>query len=221
MCRKVYIYDVIIHIISVILQRLLRVANKIYKNTGCIQRITSRRIGTNVISNNDNWDIMIIADAASYQISKTLYSEYEYMSSIDSIWSRGSYSPEWSQNTFIRDDTDASDIKYVNGNPLISANLRGKSESEMFPATEDRDFEFINDSVEYVDSSYPVWQNCDGHISPNTISSKALDVIENHDGRVIIHYMQPHAPFVNAPEKYNHWPHNKQYPCINMKENDY
>jgi hypothetical protein len=201
---------------------ILKTLNNLYESTGYIQRKISRQFGTNILSNTDDWDIMIIADAASYEITNELATEYEYMTSVDSIWSRGSYSPEWSENTFIRDNVDTTDINYVNGNPLISANLRGKNESEMFPATEDRDIKFTNlSSVDFLNSIHPVWKNCGKHITPSALSSKALDVIESYDGRVIIHYMQPHAPFINAPDKYNHWPHKKDYPSLNMNESDY
>jgi hypothetical protein len=177
---------------------ILTTISRIHKSTGYIQRKISRQIGTNIVSNDDDWDIMIIADAASYEITKELATEYEYMTSVDSIWSRGSYSPEWAQNTFIEDNVRTDNIDYVNGNPLTALVCGGIHEKNMFGSGENITDELLSQytGVDIFNNHYEVWNS-----DSSSITTRALDVMSENP--MMIHYMKPHSPFVGDIK---YWP---------------
>ena len=74
---------------------------------GALMRRASRCVGSNIFD--EEWDVAIIIDAAYYEMVVGLEPEYEYLKEIDAIWSRGSKSSEWAQNTSVEDDVSLGD----------------------------------------------------------------------------------------------------------------
>jgi hypothetical protein len=195
-------------------------------------RMVSRQFGTNVIDR--DWDVLLILDAASFEIMSELQSEFDYVEECSSIWSRGSSSPEWAQNTFIEDDRDLSDLHYVTGNALTSLVAGGIDEKEIYRsegtgADKEMIERYIENGDEPFKTSHEVWLNQYDYedsmdvffINPDVVTKKATEVIQDSDDRVIVHYMQPHEPFIEAEERYDSWPYVKDYDMFNMSDEDY
>jgi hypothetical protein len=218
--------------ITIVITDILR---KIHRSrfTGQSMRLVSRQFGTNIFEK--DWDVLLIFDAASFEMMRGIYDEYDFIEDYGSMWSRGSSSPEWAQNTFIEDEPDLDDVHYVSANTLTSLVTSGIHEKEIY-RTDDIGAEpwmiehYKNEGESIFESSHPVWLNQYGEkdsaelffIDPDIVTSEALDVMDEYDGNFIIHYMQPHEPFVRAEDpRYDMWPYDKDYSMFNMDNKDY
>lgn len=194
-------------------------------------RRVSRMFGENLFEN--EWDVAIIIDAASYEILEELAEEYEYITSVDARWSRGSKSNEWAQNTFIEDDVQLDDVNYVNGNALSALVASGVHEKEFFHGGGPQAWmveHYLKNELQQFNSHHPVWlKGRDGLVSDDeefyipseSVTATALDVLDEYDGRTLVHYMQPHEPFIGASDRYSMWPYANGYSSLNMTDEDY
>ncbi|QKG91342.1 hypothetical protein HPS36_00240 [Halorubrum salinarum] len=127
----------------------------------------------------ESWDLLIILDACRADlfeevVDTTDYDHYEVKKS------RGSATREWTKANF--NGRAKTDTIYVTGNPVVSY---------------------------WVDTAFAqfeeVWQdNFDpdlGTVPAESVTERAIQVHkDNPDKRLIVHYLQPHYPFVEDPE---------------------
>lgn len=147
-----------------------------------LTKYTGYRVTGETIWNRD-WDVLLILDACRYDVFRDLYAA-DPRFDIGSMRSAGSASPEWMFNNF--DSTHAeemADTAYVTGNPY-SAKCLGH--------------EYFS-HVEEVWKSH--WDDEEGTVLPDVLSDEAIRVWETIEPeRMIVHYMQPHKPYVPAPD---------------------
>lgn len=163
--------------------------------------ITSRiKFGTNVYEY--DWDLLIVLDACRVDTLREVADEYEYIDSIDTIWSVGSQSDEWMAKTFTSEwREEIAKTRYLTGN--------GHTEYVF----ENRDYPPTNNTIPFDFSAWKtvdessfyeienVWRtNHDekyGVVLPSTLTDYAI--VAGRDGghdRMIVHYMQPHLPYI-------------------------
>jgi peptide methionine sulfoxide reductase MsrB len=203
-------------------------------------RFISKRYGENVYNRADSWDILIILDAAQYKIMKEIATEYPYVESVDKIKSRGSHSSEWCYNTFVRDFEKYKDLisktHYINGNIISTLVLEGEPDTSFLNDTVNKEMLSKNrdekknttERIDSLKSHHPVWKNAvdseNAYIPPDLITNKTielLDDMENSD-KAILHYMQPHEPFVKAKsERMKNWPNSTDISMFNMEDEEY
>ncbi len=129
-------------------------------------------IGTNVFS--EEWDVLILLDACRLD----LYRE-SINSDSESIWSIGSSSEEWLDNTF--DGFDTTDTVYVTGNVFSKDYLREEEFHKLIEVWRDS------------------WDDDEGTIPPRAITDQAIQAWRDADAeRMIVHYMQPHLPAIGS-----------------------
>lgn len=139
-------------------------------------------VGTNVYDR--EWDLLVILDAARYDLVREVADEYEYLGDVNSIWSVGSWSAEWVSNTFDGTHRNAvNETTYVSGNPHTTAK---------------------NLDVESLGALENVWHygvdSETGTVLPETLTDVAIHQSRtNNPPRMIVHYMQPHWPFIPEP----------------------
>ena len=129
-----------------------------------------------------DWDILIVLDACRYDFFSRLYSDY-FVGRLSRGFSVGGATLEWCINSF-RDFYP--DVVYVSGNPYLNSNV----EMAGFSASEH--FHRVIDVWKYG------WDDKLGTVPPETVSRAALDVFNRFpDKRFIIHYLQPHEPYLS------------------------
>lgn len=142
------------------------------------------RYGTNVFEK--EWDVLVILDGCRYDMYQEVIGE------TDTIWSRGSTSPEWMKNNFRTSQYQAEkqNTAVVSSNPFTS-----KSDRNGRPYLPKEDFGLVDEVWTYG------WDEELGTTKPETVTDRAIDVTrnENYD-RTIVHYMQPHYPFIGGEE---------------------
>lgn len=129
----------------------------------------------------EDWDNLIVLDACRYD----LFEEFVYTDAFDSyrhVISIDSNTTPWSIKNF--KGGQHGDTVYVNGNPGTSKTVP------------DEFHRFIE-----------VWTDRDAHdettytIPAEAVTEATLDAVDEYpDKRMIVHYVQPHKPFVPRPD---------------------
>lgn len=134
------------------------------------------------------WDTLVILDACRVDLLSEVSTDYEWLpdeadienTAIDSV--AGS-SKEWMERTFGNTDQNLlKDTAYITGNPFSEQTL------------DSEDFGLLDEVWRYR------WDNDLGTIPPEPLINRAIQIRRtNQYDRVIVHLMQPHAPFINNP----------------------
>lgn len=146
--------------------------------------------GTNVFDM--SWDLLIILDACRYDLFVEFapqHSVYSRLDSVEPTYSIASQTPDWLERTFENtDESLLSQTLYISANGQIDL--------------------VDTDGLYGVES---VWQY--GHDQkanvpwPDTATNEAIRNFRTTDAeRYIVHYLQPHAPFLHCAGKYNSIP---------------
>lgn len=130
----------------------------------------------------EDWDYLIILDACRYDVFRDVN---RIEGELQKKTSKASATDEWLRKNF----TDYyDDLVYVSGNAFVSRvkEQGGFDSSEHFHHTE---MLFLDDEALE-----------EGVTKPESMTEKALEAVERYpDKRVIIHYVQPHDPFIGEP----------------------
>ena len=142
---------------------------------------------TNVMR--EKWDILIILDACRYDIFKENYKEF-LGGNVEKRISVGVNTPTWLKNTF----TDYYNDIYISGNPYI--NSKGIDYNKVgFVAT----MHFYK-IVDVWDFGFDKFLRITHPLAINKFFFKYYSLYPNK--RFIVHYIQPHYPYVSVNPKY-------------------
>lgn len=151
--------------------------------------------GQNILD--EEWDWLIILDACRYDSAKKIFSEY-LNGTLDKRISVGSSTPEWLYKTFVRKNKYI-DVNYISGNPWVEPmRLEGqldwddKQYKKFTPGYIPFTGKLIN--IRDVDPELKI-------ILPTTVNTAVKEAIRDGlFGRTIIHFMQPHEPYIKYPD---------------------
>ncbi|KXB07006.1 hypothetical protein AKJ52_01185 [candidate division MSBL1 archaeon SCGC-AAA382C18] len=130
-----------------------------------------------------DWKYLIICDACRYDYFKKMYTDY-LSGKLKKVLSPGSRTPEWLQRTFKGKKHD--DIVYIS--PLPGINSK-QIETETFQAVD-----FFHKIIDVWDWG---WDEQSATVPPENINKAAIEEIESaNNKRLVIHYLQPHAPYL-------------------------
>ena len=131
----------------------------------------------------EEWDYLIILDACRYDYFEKTWRKYFDRGQLSCKKTVGTATVQWRDNSFTQ---YYDDVVYVSANPYINSvkTVKGFSGADHFPKI------------------YDVWKSGWveelGTVRPETMTTAAIDAVTNHPGkRVIIHYLQPHAPYLS------------------------
>lgn len=153
----------------------LRGANRVF-HRHCGLR-SENTVGINIF--NEDWDTLVVLDACRYDMFK---STSRLKGSLSAETSKGSSTVEWLQADF--EGRDLRDTVYVTANPQLEEN-RDVWEIHLHKT--------INVWLE------DGWDEETGTVRAETMTEASLDAAERFPNkRLVVHYMQPHYPFVPA-----------------------
>lgn len=154
--------------------KLLNIYSRIYENQSLKQRSLIHK---------SNWDVLIILDACRYD-----YFSQEYNGLLDGnlmkVWSPASNTFNWLKVVF----PDHYDITYISANPAV--NSRGIS---VYGYKATNHFRHIVDVWDFG------WDDNRGTVPPRSVNDA---VLENLDKSMIVHYIQPHGPYIGNTKLY-------------------
>jgi len=197
---------------------------------------TSRKpVGTNVFER--DWDVLVILDTCRVDALREVQDEYDFLGDIEEIWSIGSTSKEWVDQTFREKYSDEiAETAYITGNPF-SNTLLGERKKVEYGSTHDTWIEsaewtnkIIKDTTVSADKLghlEPLWGDFDNNRNESFSKSQKPSSIINHTiaagrtgkfDRIIAHCMQPHSPYFSSSNKYEELNKYEKYPFRALKE---
>lgn len=133
----------------------------------------------------DDWKCLIILDACRYDYFKKVYKDY-LSGRLEKVYSPGSETREWLEKVF--KDKRCDDTVYISANPFI--NSKGIPHGSFDPR-KCLSFYKIIDVWDWG------WSEEMGTVHPKEVNKAALVATRLYkDKKFIIHYMQPHAPYL-------------------------
>ena len=135
--------------------------------------------GTNVYDR--RWDVLVVLDACRADVLGAVADDVEFLGPIETVRSVGSSSSEWLENTFPgREETARTAM--VTGNTWTDRYL----DADAFAA--------LDEVWKYA------WDDELGTVPAAAITDRAIATARELDpDRLVVHYMQPHHPFVPDP----------------------
>jgi len=139
-----------------------------------------------------DWDYAIVLDACRYDVFSDVCDDY-FEGTVEKRRSLGSSTPEWAFRTLDGDH----DMAYFSGNPFI--NSLGIPLNELkWGASCDYEWTATDHLGTIVDVWQEGWDDSLGTVPPDSLAESFFDrrkMAEQHE-RTVLHYMQPHAPFL-------------------------
>lgn len=171
--------------------------------TGVLDRIG--RVGYNygVSIYERDWDVLVVLDTCRPDLLSERSDTYEFIpAEIPTHTSLGSASIEWVKKNFTDNDY---------ASPAIDQSTNGWYDEELSKTA----YVTANLFAEHIDPSDLLlldevhkygWDEQDCTTPPKTVTDRAISIGRNHDpNRLIVHYMQPHAPYRSMLEQYPQW----------------
>ncbi len=167
-----------------------------------------------------DWDVLLILDACRTDLMLEVADDYDYIDGVGEFTTAASSTTGWTEANFDdRFETEMATTGYVTGNPN-SVNI-GDHEfpdtcecgADVTPNSDERhqsgrytcgscetviDGDRRHPFGEFVEAWRYNWDNDVGTIHPESVTSHAIEMIRETDlDRYIVHYNQPHQPFVD------------------------
>ncbi|AKH97498.1 hypothetical protein [Halanaeroarchaeum sulfurireducens] len=138
------------------------------------------------------WDHLIVLDACRYDTFESVYRDY-VDGDLEKRESLGSATPEWAAKTF----QDDHDITYFSANPFINGLGIPLDEMEWGAS-----FDSSWTSTDHIATIHDVWDEVWDDDLGTVLPADVNQYVRNHwdevqsNERTVVHYMQPHAPFI-------------------------
>lgn len=131
-----------------------------------------------------DWDLLIVLDGCRLDLMQEVESEFSYIDEVQQVRSVDTMTREWMKKNF-RDKykPEMSETAFICGNPHSDWLLNGD------------DFLLLDEVWRYG------WDDDLGTLPPRPVTDRAIEVGRSEDfSRMILHYMQPHYPFIPEPD---------------------
>lgn len=133
------------------------------------------------------WDVLLVLDACRVDLLRSVAGEYPFLGEPDAVgthWSVASKSSDWLRRTFSSEYEEViGETAYVTGNPFTA-----KVPLDVEPAILDEVWRYG-------------WDEELSTIPAPPLTDRAISTWRDEDvSRMIVHYMQPHGPFVPHPD---------------------
>lgn len=161
-----------------------------------VNAFLNRRFGTREYNHSgvdvfaEEWDNLLVLDACRADLFEevALPELAEFGGTYDTRESRGSATPEWLYGNL--HGSDRTDTVYVTGNPQL--HWKGDRIDASLHATV------------HVWQEEEAWDEQFGTVLPETMTDYALRAAEQYpDKRLLVHYMQPHYPFLTEETEFD------------------
>jgi hypothetical protein len=136
---------------------------------------------------NEHWDYLIILDACRYDYFKKYYRKYLTGGILEKAISSATWTLEWAEKNF---KSYYDDVIYISSVPFINSIKEVSWHGNKFNAKK-HFFRVVN--------GWDIaWDESLCAISPGNITNLAIEEFKKYpEKRIIIHYCQPHTPYLN------------------------
>jgi len=135
--------------------------------------------GTNVFD--CEWDVLVVLDACRADLLRSVTPDIDFLDTVETVRSVGSSSSEWLENTFLA-HPETGRTAMVTGNTWTDRYLDADA------------FDTLDEVWKYA------WDDDLGTVPAAAVTDRAIATARERDPeRLVVHYMQPHHPFVPDP----------------------
>ena len=135
--------------------------------------------GTNVYER--EWDVLVVLDGCRADLLRSVAPDIDFLGSVETARSVGSSSSEWLENTFLG-HSETEHTVMVTGNTWTDRYLDAGA------------FAALDEVWKYA------WDEDLATVPAAAVTDRAIALArERTPERLVVHYMQPHHPFVPAP----------------------
>jgi hypothetical protein len=146
----------------------------------CLQAI-GRRLGYGTSAYDREWDVLVVLDGCRADLLSSVAPDVDFLGDVETVRSVGSSSSEWLENTF-GDQQATGETVLVTGNTWTDRYLTAA------------DFAALDEVWKYA------WDETLGTVPADAITERAIAHARERDPAwLVVHYMQPHHPFVPDP----------------------
>lgn len=149
----------------------------------CLQRL-GRLLEYGTVVFDRDWDVLVVLDGCRPETLEAVARDVDYIDRVERLTSVGSCSSEWLENTFEKPaySTAVARTAMVTGNTWTSRYL------------DETAFLALDEVWKYA------WDDDLGTVPAAAVTERAVAVDRTHGhDRLVVHYMQPHHPFVPDP----------------------
>ena len=168
-------------------------------HNGLFFSVTSRYpLGTNVFDR--EWDLLLVLDGCRVDAVEEVAPEYDFISTVDSIWSVGSASHEWICKTYTNDHIEEiRETMLISTNPFVPKTFVNR---EFPPSTYSVPIMWADWDVVEADDFGELWTIHEHEFKslnltppPELVTENVIRAGREFDfDRTVVHYMQPHIP---------------------------
>ncbi|SFR67299.1 hypothetical protein [Halogeometricum limi] len=158
-------------------------------------------IGTNVYER--DWDLLIVLDACRLDALREVAPEYDYIQSVDSIWSVGSASHEWICKTFTNEyRSEIEQTSLITTNPFVPQTFddrvfppKAYAIPVMWPQWDVVEKSTFQNLLQIHKHDYEEYFSAP---PPEIVTDHAIKMArEDPSERMVLHYFQPHTPYIS------------------------
>ncbi|MFB6071316.1 MAG: hypothetical protein ABEJ76_09860 [Halanaeroarchaeum sp.] len=128
-----------------------------------------------------DWDVLVVLDACRVDAMEAVADEYDFVESVGETYSVASDSPTWMRRNLANSPPSR---------PPYTAYLTGNPWSAEVDVQTRRVVEVWRDR----------WDDELGTVRPSDVTRAAATYYDRHTHDLIVHYVQPHVPFLDRPE---------------------
>lgn len=145
-----------------------------------------------------DWDVFVVLDACRFDLFEQFAPEHPLYGEFRSVaprYSCGSSTAEWIVKTCARaNDEQLAGTAYVHANGKINSTDRGENPEGDIDLSR---FDTVEDVSAYAHRSDL------GTTPPEPVTNAAIRTHRaDPDRRLLVHYVQPHVPFIHCPDRY-------------------
>jgi hypothetical protein len=154
-----------------------------------LQQIVGKRVNYGYRPQNDDWDVLVVIDACRFDLFQEVVADHEIaekLSIIEPVYSCATMTQEWVERTLnAAPDSYLKELSVVSGTGHIDAHC---------------------DTSRFGGHTL-LWKYAHETkltVLPDLVTNEAIRAYRQHQtDRLYIHYVQPHAPFLHAIDKYD------------------
>lgn len=134
----------------------------------------------------EKWDVLVILDACRYDLMQEVATDYDWLSGLRTVDSAAACTPEWMKANFIPEfNEEMAKTVHVTANMWSEEHLSEK------------DFRILDEVWK------SAWDDEVKTVRPEVVTDAAIHHYREKDPeRMIVHYIQPHYPFISNPLSY-------------------
>lgn len=164
-----------------------------------IFRRVDQHFGRTIWQRDDgDWDVLIILDACRHDLWDDVAPEYGLPTG-DTIWSNASCSIDWINYNFANCPSEIEDVGYVTANPFTDHDAEHAKSADLKDSPIGHLRALYETEWSEVDTDPPIET-----VPPERVTDHAIDAWRRRDelgiDQLVVHYMQPHEPFIERPE---------------------